>query len=78
MGHRLRLADAHLFHAQLVGGQHLDADAIALHHFSGLGNAPQPLAYQPAHRGGFDVLFADGTMANRSATRSRSKLPETM
>src|SRR5271157_5741907 len=58
MSYRLGPADAHLLHPQFVAGQHFNAHAVALHHFSGLGNAPQPFAQQAAHRGGFDLFLA--------------------
>src|ERR1700735_3306036 len=54
MRHRLRFGDADLAHTQVVAGQHFNADAVALHGFAGLGNAPQPFAHQAAHRSGFD------------------------
>src|SRR5579871_552057 len=58
MSHGLRFADADLIDPQLVAGQYFNADAIAFHRFAHGGDMAEPLSYQPADGGGFDVLFA--------------------
>src|ERR1700674_59186 len=58
MGHGLRLADFHLAHAQLVAGQHLEADPIAPHEFAGGRHGAEPFRHKASHGGGFYVLFA--------------------
>src|SRR5262249_9213305 len=44
--------------AQLVAGQHFEADTAAFHELAGLGHAAEPFADQAAHRRGFDVFSA--------------------
>src|SRR5215469_12905706 len=53
----LRLSDPYLRDAQLVAGQHLDSNAVAIHKFARLGYASEPLRHQAAHRGRFEILF---------------------
>src|SRR3954447_6812978 len=53
----LRFADADLLDAQVVGGENLDADAVAVDELARFGNAAEPLADEAAHGGGFDILL---------------------
>src|ERR1051325_7142796 len=55
--HGLGLAEAHLFHPELVARQHLDADSVALHTRARLRDAAQPFADEPSDGGGFDLLL---------------------
>src|SRR5271169_2104721 len=55
MRHSLPALDTHLLDAQFIARQHIDTDPVALHGFSGLGHAPQPLGYQATHGGGFNL-----------------------
>src|ERR1043166_7849952 len=57
MRHGLRFANADLIHAQVVAGQDLHADAVALDGFAGFGDAAEPLADQAADGSGLDILF---------------------
>src|SRR5574340_230615 len=57
MNHRLGAREPHLLHAQIVAGQHLDADAFALHGFSGARHAAEPLAHQSPNRAGFHLVL---------------------
>src|SRR5215813_5367879 len=57
MSYRLRFTKAYLFHAQLVAGQNVDADAVPLHRFAGFGNAAEPLGYQTADGGRSEIVL---------------------
>src|SRR5436309_2543603 len=57
MSYRLRAAEADLFDAEIVAGENIDADAVALHGFSGFGDAAEPFGDQPADGGGLELLL---------------------
>src|SRR5690242_8544378 len=57
MRHGLRSGNAYALHAQLVAGQHFDADAVAHYGFALVRHVPQPLGDQAAHCGGFDFFL---------------------
>ena len=48
---------AHLGHAQLVAGQDIDVDAVALDGFAGLRHAAEPFGDQSADGGGFEIFL---------------------
>src|SRR5579864_6277874 len=55
MRHGLPAPDAHLLDAQFIACQHIDVDPVAFHGLSGLRHAAQPLRYQAAHGGRFNL-----------------------
>src|SRR5215472_14529828 len=54
MSNGLGLDDADLFDAEVIRGEHFDADAVALDGLAQLGDAAEPLADEAADGGGFD------------------------
>src|SRR3954447_4540809 len=57
MRYRLRLADADLFDPEIVACEHVDANAIAVHHLACLRHTTEPLADETANRGRFQIFF---------------------
>ena len=70
-------ADPHLLHAQLVAGQHFDADAVAFHRLRPAAARGRAIP-SPARRRWWTRSPRRAGNSNRSSSRARSKLPETM
>ena len=58
MSNRLRLADANLFDPEIVAGEHIDADAVALHGLARFGTRPSHSLTRPPTVVDFDIFFA--------------------
>ena len=63
--------DAHLLHAHLFAGQHLDVNAVALHDLARLRHAAQPFRHQAADGSRLD-LFLRPEVQQSSSRASRS------
>ena len=46
------------FDAEVVAGEHFDANPIAVHEFAGFGDPAEPLADEASDGGGFNFVFA--------------------
>src|SRR5436853_2486659 len=57
MGDGLRFTDTHLFHSQLIAGQHLNTNTVTLYAFAWLRDSSQPVRHDPPDGGGLDVAL---------------------